>query len=648
MNPSLPLLLLSLLLLLSPAAAAEQPSVALVAVEVRSPAAVERLAATGVPVYARLTAPAGEVMLAGADVRAQAQLRAAGLPFRALDADMAGAEYFVAYPAPGRSVPWAAYGRLLYADGRQAVLRSTASAVQRLQAEGVKVVPIGREPLPLLRRTAAGAAGAFADLSQPDPLVQAMVAQVSQATVYQYTGDLSGEWPVVVEGAPYTITTRNTLSGEPVRKATRYVGEHLAALGLSVEYHTYRTAWPPNVIGELRGVASPGTIYIVGGHLDNMPPSGRAPGADDNASGAVGTLIAADILSQYQWDCTLRFVFWTGEEQGLIGSDAYARRASQRNENILGVINLDMIGWNTPGSPPDIDLHANANLPATLDLADLFADVIAAYGLDLIPQIVPDGTGASDHASFWSRGYTAILGIEDYRGSPNDFNPYYHTSNDQLSRLDMAYFTDFVRAAVAATAHMSNCLRTGRLQGQVTASHDGSPIAAATVAVTRTVGYQGQVAADGAGHYATTVPAGSFAARASAYGYLPADVAGLTVGGGAVVTQNFVLTAAPPQAPAVAIGGSGGAINLAWAHVSPNMAYQVHRGESPYFTAEGSTQRAGFNLPFPNPVTYSDPASGLGNPLVNHFYVVLGVNAAGATVASQRVGEFDFALAPGG
>lgn len=638
------LLFLCLLLLsLAPAAAAQQSPVALVAVEARSPAAVQRLAATEVPVYARLTTPAGELMLVGADPTAQARLQAAGLPFRVLDGDMAAAEYFVVYPAPGHALPWSAYGRVLYEDGRQAILRSTAAAIERLTAQGVKAVPVGREPLPL----AQPAGKVFAGLSQPDPLVQAMIAQVSQATVYQYTGDLSGEWPVTVEGGPYTITTRNTLSGEPVRKATRYVGEHLAALGLAVEYHTYRSAWPPNVIGELRGIAVPGDIYIVGGHLDNMPPSGRAPGADDNASGAVGALVAADILSQYQWDCTLRFAFWTGEEQGLIGSDAYARRASQRNENILGVINLDMIGWNTPGSPPDIDLHANANLPATLDLANLFADVIAVYGLNLIPQILPDGTTASDHASFWNRGYTAILGIEDYRGSPNDFNPYYHTSNDQLSRLDMAYFTDYVRAAVAATAHMSGCLRTGQLQGQVTAGHDGSPIVGAAVTVTRTVGYQGQAATDGAGQFAVTVPAGSYVVQASAYGYLPATVTGLTVDSGAV-TQDFVLTAAPPQAPTVAIGSSGGQATLTWSHVPPNMAYQVHRSESPTFAPDGSTHQATLTFPFADPVTYADPSSGLGNPLVNHFYVVLGVNAAGATAASGRVGEFDFALVPGG
>ena len=84
------------------------------------------------------------------------------------------------------------------------------------------------------------------------------------------------------------------------------------------------------------------------------------PGADDNASGSVATLLAADILSQYQWGCTLRFAFWTGEEQGLLGSYAYAQQAYQSGENILGYLNLDMIAWNTIGS--DL-LHQSASHP---------------------------------------------------------------------------------------------------------------------------------------------------------------------------------------------------------------------------------------------------------------------------------------------
>lgn len=63
--------------------------------------------------------------------------------------------------------------------------------------------------------------------------------------------------------------------------------------------------------------------------------------------------------------------------------------------------------------------------------------------------IVSSGAGASDHASFWNRGYSAILLIED------DFNEYYHTANDTLANLNMTYFTNNVKASVGTLAHLA-------------------------------------------------------------------------------------------------------------------------------------------------------------------------------------------------
>ena len=62
----------------------------------------------------------------------------------------------------------------------------------------------------------------------------------------------------------------------------------------------------------------------------------------------------------------------------------------------------------------------------------------------------------SDNKSFWDEGYPSILAIEDYIGG--DFTPYYHTVNDRLSTLNMAYFTEFTKAAIGTFAHMAGCL----------------------------------------------------------------------------------------------------------------------------------------------------------------------------------------------
>jgi hypothetical protein len=519
---------------------------ALVYVQAASSEQLARFQSTGLPAYARLSGSAGGVpasyLLVGADQSGLEALAAAGLPHRILDLDSRGASYYLAYPRPGRAqTAWQDYGRLLLADGAQFLLRLEPGQAERLLRAKVELRALQLNPKPLRPALAPGSIPAIVE---PDPLIQIMIDQVSEATVYDYTGGLSGEWPVDIGGSPYTIQTRNTYSGTPIQKATQYAGEHLEDLGMAVEYHTWSGLTYPNVIGEIQGALNPEQIYMVTAHLDDMPSGPIAPGADDNASGSVAILIAADILSQYQWGCTLRFALWTGEEQGLLGSHAYAQRAFNQGEDIAGVLNLDMIGWNTPGSSRDIELHATSDIPSTLELAQLFVDVLDAYNINLIPQINPNGTGASDHASFWDYGYTAILGIEDF----GDFNPRYHTTGDQLQYLDIAYFTDFVRASVGTFAHMSGCLipsGLGYLNGHVSSAETGAPLAQASVTATDSYGHTVTTLTDATGYYTRTLPSDTYTVTASAYAYMPLSEAAVPVFTDTITTQDFALQLAP-------------------------------------------------------------------------------------------------------
>jgi len=463
--------LLSLLIVLSILSGTLQaypetpPGVALVYIALPTHDDLVRFQRTGLPAYARLYGSEGSYVLVGAGPAELAALEAAGLSVRVLDADTTGATYYVSYPTPGSARPnVSAYGRVLLDDGVQALWRVSPQAcpeacrrdAQRLTEAGAELSALPLEPKPL---RPAFVRGVIPAVVEPDPLIQTMIDQVSSDTVRQYVGDLSGEWPVDIGGRPFTIATRYTYSGVYIGKATRYVGQHLANLWLDVEYHVWGSVSYPNVIGELRGEVNPEDIYIICAHLDDAPFELVAPGADDNASGSAAVLIAADILSQYRWGSTLRFVLFTGEEQWSMdeyyahGSYPYVQRSRDRGENIVGVLNLDMLGWNSEGKPdPDIDLEAKASpvLSPTVELAQLFADVVDTYGLNLIPDISPNSSGLGDHGSFWDHGYIAIMGIEDML----DFNPFYHGKNDRLTFLDMDYLTAFVKAAVGTFAHI--------------------------------------------------------------------------------------------------------------------------------------------------------------------------------------------------
>jgi hypothetical protein len=515
---------------------------------------IDAAEAMGVPLFARV----GGGFLAGADAEQQRALEAAGAVVTVVDLVLERGGYYSVYLVPGATHPaLESYGEVLLAERDVALLRMSPEGAAALADEGVEASAITLDAKPW--RPHAPAAS-WPEVVEPDPLIQLMIDEVSSTDVYSYTGDLSGEWPVDIGGSPYTIVTRNTYSGTPIQKATQYVGERLEDLGLDVEYHVWQGATYPNVIGELPGLVNPDDIYIIGGHLDDMPSSGPAPGADDNASGSVATLLAAQILTQFEWGCTLRFGLWTGEEQGLLGSHAYAQRAYNAGENILGYLNLDMIAWDSTGGP-DIDLHANQSIPPTLDLAQLFADVVAAYGLNLIPEIIPDGTGASDHASFWNYGYTAILGIEDMA----DFNDYYHTANDRLEYLNIPYYTNFVKASLGTFAHMTGCLipgGIGTLNGTVTAAEGGAPIEGATVVADDGHGHTFPATTNASGVYTRTLVAGTYTATVSAYGYLPAEASGIVVVTDTVTTQDFALEAAPTYVVSGVVTEAGSGIPL--------------------------------------------------------------------------------------
>ena len=292
---------------------------------------------------------------------------------------------------------------------------------------------------------------------QANPLIEEMIDQVTTETLYQYAGDLTGEWPTTIGGAPYTITNRHTDRGVPIQMATQYVYEHFSSFGLEASYHEWKNSTNPNVIGTIHGLSRPSDIVLLTAHLDNMPNAEIAPGADDNASGTAAVMAAAAILSQYQWDCTLRFVAFTGEEQGLHGSFAYASLSRQMGEQIMGVLNLDMIGYNSQAKPePVMDLHARSTITESYTIAEIFTQVVVTYGINLTPNIkANDFLGNySDNKSFWDFDYPAVLAIEDR----NDTTSNYHSVNDRLSTLNMEYFADITRAAVGTMAHMG-CLR---------------------------------------------------------------------------------------------------------------------------------------------------------------------------------------------
>ncbi|MCU0285994.1 MAG: M28 family peptidase [Acidobacteria bacterium] len=248
----------------------------------------------------------------------------------------------------------------------------------------------------------------------------------------------------------------------------------MQGLGLTVSYHNWSLGGYSNrnVVGQKTGTTSPNEIVLITAHLDDMPSGSTAPGADDNASGSVGVMLSAELLSVQQFARTIRFVFFTGEEQGIYGSQAYSDLVYGNGDNIVAVYNMDMISYDGTGAPY-LRLHtrtsSNPGYSGDLAIANTFVDVVNAYSLSsaLSPIITSDGETRSDHSSFWDNSYYAILGIEDHI---NDMTPYYHTTSDTVTTLNWTYYVNFVKATIGTASHLAI-----RDNGIVVANFTASP-----------------------------------------------------------------------------------------------------------------------------------------------------------------------------
>ena len=153
---------------------------------------------------------------------------------------------------------------------------------------------------------------------------------------------------------------------------------------------------------------------------------------------------AARILSDYSTKYTLLFALWDLEEVGLIGSMDYARRARASADSIVGVIDIEMLGWDS-NDDGLIDIHTN-NIGQSLKEADTTTYVLNAYKLPLKYRIYNPGTYGSDHGSFWMYDYSAIVFSEAYYGG--DFNTHYHSQEDKVEYITPKYFLNCAKLAM--------------------------------------------------------------------------------------------------------------------------------------------------------------------------------------------------------
>ena len=190
---------------------------------------------------------------------------------------------------------------------------------------------------------------------------------------------------------------------------------------------------------------------MAGAHYDSRSTSTsdttlRAPGAVDNGSGSAGMIEMARIVaaSGVRFSNTIRFCVWSGEEQGLLGSEAYARKMENEAADILAYFNADMTGYKLPSSPRITMGMKDSSI--TEWLLTLSFQITEMYVPTLPVEL--SSSCCSDYISFYNHGYPAI-GYFQNPGSASDY-PQYHKSTDTYQNNNFEQVRLETQAVLAA------------------------------------------------------------------------------------------------------------------------------------------------------------------------------------------------------
>jgi hypothetical protein len=208
-------------------------------------------------------------------------------------------------------------------------------------------------------------------------------------------------------------------------------------------------------------LGSTNNTIVVSAHYDSRTEDindseGRAPGADDNASGVSVLLEVARILSKFSLEHSISFVLFSGEEQGKWGSKYYADFIDKADIDLDLLINLDMVGFQPEGSSSILIEYDNGNVMQDNDkysqeIAKLFKDVASKY---TSLNATLGKLGNADYLPFEALGYT-VIGLHDDGVTKN---PNYHKSSDTSDTLDYEYSASIANLTIATILQLDTLI----------------------------------------------------------------------------------------------------------------------------------------------------------------------------------------------
>ncbi|HTB14533.1 MAG TPA: M28 family peptidase [Bryobacteraceae bacterium] len=330
------------------------------------------------------------------------------------------------------------------------------------------------------------AAALPAQYKMPNPQVEKIVSEVSEKNITEILQKLE------------SFGTRNILSTQdnPTRgvgAARKWIYEQFRSYSpkLEVSFDQYRlkkiegrASRVPrdvdlyNVVAVLPGTTNKEQRIIISGHYDSIvmgrptgaaaPTPGEAPpmrdpdldapGVTDDGSGTACVMELARVLSHYEFEKTLVFVTFAGEEEGLLGSSLYAEKAQAAHQKIEAVLNNDIIGSDISGSGRMDNRRVSVfsedpDDSPSRELARYIRDIGERYlpAMRVDPVFRADRFGrGGDHTGFNQEGFTAVR-----LSSPEENFANQHTVTDTFANTSVPYITLVTKVNGAAAASLA-------------------------------------------------------------------------------------------------------------------------------------------------------------------------------------------------
>ncbi len=283
----------------------------------------------------------------------------------------------------------------------------------------------------------------FAEYANAPPIVDraakakakaiAFMATREHDILYRHTNSGAGE----IDKIPMVIVARE--DGE--RMARLLANKNLVWADLSIPNQIGGAIKSSNVIAELRGVEKPDEFVIVGAHLDSWD---LGTGALDNGCNAalvvdaLRAIKASEVLPRR----TIRFILFSGEEQGLLGSRAYASHHRAELDKAAGVIIYDSGTGKTTGF----------SVGGRTDLAPAAKQLLAPLAQFGVNDVETNMEWGTDHFDFMLEGVPTFVAEQEEA----NYLENYHAVSDTYDKVDFAQLKKHVAEAALLALELAN------------------------------------------------------------------------------------------------------------------------------------------------------------------------------------------------